>query len=88
MVVGENPRAEDLDVNVCREKKLTNMRMSTSDELVKLTPPTLFTLEQALEFCASDECVEVTPESVRIRKVELDSHARNRARARARSAAT
>jgi GTP-binding protein len=86
MVIGEYTRGEDLEVNIVREKKLTNMRMSTSDELVKLTPPTLFTLEQALEFCASDECVEVTPESVRIRKVELDSHTRNRARARARSA--
>ena len=67
-----------------REKKLTNADAPT--RAVKLTPPTLFTLEQALEFCASDECVEVTPESVRIRKVELDSHTRNRARARARSA--
>jgi GTP-binding protein len=88
MVIGEYTRGEDLEVNIVREKKLTNMRMSTSDELVKLTPPTILNLEQALEFCASDECVEVTPESVRIRKVELDSHARNRARARARSAAT
>ena len=73
-------------MNIVREKKLTNMRMSTSDELVKLTPPTVHNLEQALEFCAGDECVEVTPESVRIRKVELDSHTRNRARARARAA--
>jgi GTP-binding protein len=88
MVIGEYTRGEDLEVNIVREKKLTNMRMSTSDELVKLTPPTILNLEQALEFCASDECVEVTPESVRIRKVELDSHTRNRARARARSAAT
>jgi GTP-binding protein len=88
MVIGEYTRGEDLEVNIVREKKLTNMRMSTGDELVKLTPPTLLNLEQALEFCASDECVEVTPESVRIRKVELDSHTRNRARARARSAAT
>jgi GTP-binding protein len=88
MVIGEYTRGEDLEVNIVREKKLTNMRMSTGDELVKLTPPTILNLEQALEFCASDECVEVTPESVRIRKVELDSHTRNRARARARSAAT
>jgi GTP-binding protein len=86
MVVGEYTRAEDLDVNITKEKKLTNMRSSTGDELVKLTPPTVLNLEQALEFCASDECVEVTPESVRVRKVELDSHARARARARARSA--
>ena len=86
MVIGEYTRGEDLEVNIVREKKLTNMRMSTSDELVKLTPPTVFSLEQALEFCASDECVEVTPESVRIRKVELDSHTRARARSRARTA--
>ncbi|MHA6629356.1 translational GTPase TypA [Pseudonocardia sichuanensis] len=85
MVIGEYTRGEDLEVNICREKKLTNMRKSTSDELVKLTPPTVLNLEQALEFCANDECVEVTPESVRIRKVELDSHTRNRQRARARN---
>jgi GTP-binding protein len=87
MVIGEYNRGEDLEVNIVREKKLTNMRKSTSDELVKLTPPTVLTLEQSLEFCANDECVEVTPESVRIRKVELDSHLRNRQRARARQAA-
>jgi len=87
MVIGEYTRAEDLEVNIVREKKLTNMRSSTADELVKLTPPTLLSLEQSLEFCASDECVEVTPESVRIRKVELDSHTRARLRARARTAA-
>ena len=74
MVIGEYTRAEDLEVNIVREKKLTNMRKSTGDELVKLTPPTILNLEQALEFCASDECVEVTPENVRIRKAELDSH--------------
>jgi GTP-binding protein len=85
MVIGEYTRAEDLEVNIVREKKLTNMRKSTSDELVKLTPPTVLNLEQALEFCANDECVEVTPESVRIRKVELDSHTRARIRSRARS---
>ena len=87
MVIGEYTRAEDLEVNIVREKKLTNMRSSTADELIKLTPPTVLTLEQSLEFCASDECVEVTPESVRLRKVELDSHTRGRARARARAAA-
>ena len=87
MVIGEYTRNEDLEVNIVREKKLTNMRMSTSDELVKLTPPTLLTLEQSLEFLANDECVEVTPESVRIRKVELDSHTRNRQRSRAARAA-
>ncbi len=87
MVVGEYTRGEDLEVNITKEKKLTNMRSSTGDELVKLTPPTVLNLEQALEFCAPDECVEVTPESVRVRKVELDSHTRARARSRARSAA-
>ena len=86
MIVGENARAEDLDVNATKEKKLTNMRSSTAEELVRLIPPRPMSLEQALEFIREDECVEVTPESVRIRKVELDSHARNRARARARSA--
>jgi GTP-binding protein len=86
MVIGEYTRAEDLEVNIVREKKLTNMRKSTGDELVKLTPPTHLSLEQSLEFCVGDECVEVTPENVRIRKAELDSHARARARARARSA--
>jgi GTP-binding protein len=86
MVIGEYTRAEDLEVNIVREKKLTNMRKSTGDELVKLTPPTILNLEQSLEFCAGDECVEVTPENVRIRKAELDSHLRGRARARARSA--
>jgi GTP-binding protein len=85
MVIGEYTRNEDLEVNITREKKLTNMRSSTGDELVKLTPPTVLNLEQALEFCATDECVEVTPESVRIRKVELDSHLRARQRARARN---
>ena len=87
MVIGEYTRNEDLEVNIVREKKLTNMRMSTSDELVKLTPPKVLTLEQSLEFLANDECVEVTPESVRIRKVELDSHTRNRQRSRAARAA-
>jgi GTP-binding protein len=86
MVIGEYTRGEDLEVNIVREKKLTNMRMSTGDELVKLTPPTILNLEQALEFCAADECVEVTPESVRLRKVILDSHSRARARSRARTA--
>jgi GTP-binding protein len=84
MVIGEYTRDEDLEVNIVREKKLTNMRTSTGDVLVKLTPPTILNLEQSLEFCANDECVEVTPESVRIRKVILDSHQRARARSRAR----
>ena len=85
MVVGESTRADDLDINITREKKLTNVRSSTSDVLETLTPATVLNLEQALEFCASDECVEVTPESVRVRKTELDSHLRARARSRAKA---
>jgi len=73
MVVGENARAEDLDVNATKEKKLTNMRSSTADELVRLIPPRPLSLEQALEFIADDECVEVTPVSIRLRKVELSA---------------
>ena len=72
-VVGINPRAEDLDVNVTREKKLTNMRSSTADVIETLARPLELDLEQAMEFCADDECVEVTPEIVRVRKVELDA---------------
>jgi GTP-binding protein len=71
MVVGENARGEDLDVNATKEKKLTNMRSSTADELVRLIPPRPLSLEQALEFIRDDECVEVTPKSIRLRKVEL-----------------
>ncbi len=78
MIVGENSRADDMDVNICREKKLTNMRASSSDETVKLTPYRQLSLEQALEFISSDECVEVTPKSVRLRKVYLDPQERIR----------
>ncbi|MDO5052208.1 MAG: translational GTPase TypA [Pseudoclavibacter sp.] len=84
MVVGENSRAEDMDVNVTKEKKLTNMRSSTADELEKLVPPRRLTLEESLEFAREDECVEVTPEKIRIRKVELDAQQRARAAARAK----
>src|SRR5215475_13096212 len=76
MIVGENSRQEDLDVNACKEKHLTNMRSSTADELVRLVPPRRLALDQALEFLREDECVEVTPEVVRLRKVELDKTAR------------
>jgi GTP-binding protein len=86
MVVGVNPRAEDLDVNVTREKKLTNMRSSTADVIETLAKPIELDLEKAMEFCAVDECVEVTPESVRVRKVELDATTRARHRARAKAA--
>ena len=84
MVVGENTRADDMDVNITKEKKLTNMRSSTADELEKLTPPRHLTLEESLEFARDDECVEVTPEKIRIRKVELDSTLRARAASRAK----
>src|SRR5215213_5055400 len=88
MIVGENARAEDLDVNATKEKHLTNMRSSTSDVLVRLVPPRRLSLDQALEFVREDECVEVTPHSVRLRKAELDQISRVKAaRARARSTA-
>jgi GTP-binding protein len=82
MVVGENPRAEDLDVNITKEKKLTNMRSSTADELEKLAKPRTLSLEEALEFCSGDECVEVGPEAIRVRKIILDSTTRGRERSR------
>ncbi|MCV7250023.1 translational GTPase TypA [Mycobacterium koreense] len=85
MVVGINPRAEDLDINVTKEKKLTNMRSSTADVMETLAKPITLDLEQAMEFCAGDECVEVTPEVVRVRKVELAATARARARSRAKA---
>jgi GTP-binding protein TypA/BipA len=78
MVIGENSRGEDMDVNICREKKLTNMRTSGSDNTERLTPPRRLSLEQALEFLAEDECVEVTPTAVRLRKVTLPSGDRAR----------
>jgi GTP-binding protein len=79
MVVGENSRADDMEVNITKEKKLTNMRASSSDEFQSLTPPKKLSLEECLEFAREDECVEVTPEAVRIRKVELDPNVRARA---------
>jgi GTP-binding protein len=82
MVVGENARAEDLDVNATKEKKLTNMRSSTADELVRLIPPRLLSLEQSLEFLGDDECVEVTPSNVRLRKAELSGQKRATATSR------
>ena len=84
MVVGENNRAEDMDVNITKEKKLNNIRSSTGEELERLTPPRRLTLEESLEFASDDECVEVTPENVRIRKVVLEQTARGRAAARAK----
>jgi GTP-binding protein len=84
MIVGENARADDLDVNATKEKKLTNMRSSTGDELVRLIPFRQLSLEQALEFCRDDECVEVTPAAVRLRKVALPGPEREKLRARAK----
>ncbi len=78
MVVGENSRADDMEVNITKEKKLTNMRASSSDEFQSLTTPRELSLEECLEFAREDECVEVTPEAVRIRKVELDAGVRAR----------
>jgi GTP-binding protein len=85
MVIGENARPDDMDVNPTREKKLTNMRSSTAESFEKLIPARLLSLEQALEHIADDECVEVTPDSVRLRKVTLDQATRGRAAKRARS---
>jgi GTP-binding protein len=85
MVIGENARADEMDVNPTKERKLTNMRSSTAEELERLTPPLQLSLEQALEFIGEDECVEVTPRAVRLRKVVLDASERGRARSRARS---
>ncbi|SNT16422.1 GTP-binding protein [Micrococcales bacterium KH10] len=86
MIVGENSRNEDMDVNITKEKKLTNMRAASSDTFENLTPPRHLTLEESLEFAREDECVEVTPEIVRIRKVILDSSERAKATARAKRA--
>ena len=84
MVVGESSRSDDMDVNPTREKKLTNMRSSTADELVRLTPHRELTLEQAFEQADESECIEVTPQSVRLRKVVLEATARGRSRVRER----
>jgi GTP-binding protein len=86
MVIGENSRADDMDVNSVREKKLTNMRASGSDEAEKLIPPKKLNMEGALEFCGEDECVEVTPAVVRIRKVILDQGERARSASRQKKA--
>jgi GTP-binding protein len=88
MIVGENARAQDLDVNPVKEKHLTNMRSSTADALVRLVPHRRLSLDQALEFLREDECIEVTPETVRLRKVGLDRVSRTRAARRARERAT
>ena len=86
MIVGRNSRADDMEVNVCKKKQLTNMRTSASDEALKLVPPIEMSLEQCLEFIAEDELVEVTPKSLRMRKKILDSQQRKKARNRAQQA--
>jgi GTP-binding protein len=84
MIVGENARSDEMDVNIIKEKKLTNMRASGSDNTERLVPPRPMSLEQALEFIADDECVEVTPANIRLRKVVLDQSIRGRARSNAK----
>ncbi|MEU5277266.1 translational GTPase TypA [Streptomyces asoensis] len=84
MIVGENSRSDDMDVNITKEKKLTNMRSSSADSFEAIVPPRKLSLEQSLEFCRDDECVEVTPEAVRIRKVVLDQRDRARTASRAK----
>ena len=84
MIVGENSRADDMDVNITKERKLTNVRSSTGEELERLVPPRRLSLEEALEFCREDECVEVTPEAARIRKVTLSATDRAKRRGRPR----
>ncbi len=76
MIVGENARDTDLNVNIVKEKKLTNMRASTSDEAIRLVPPRILNLEQAIEFIRDDEYVEVTPQSIRLRKKTLKANER------------
>ena len=78
MVIGQNGKAEDIELNVCKTKHLTNTRSSSADEALKLTPPRILSLEQALEFIDSDELLEITPNSLRIRKKILDSRMRKR----------
>ena len=79
MIVGENSRVDDMDVNITKERKLTNVRSAGADVLERLIPPRVLSLEQSLEFCREDECVEVTPEAVRVRKVILDANQRAKA---------
>jgi GTP-binding protein len=85
MIVGENSRSDDMDVNPTKEKKLTNMRQSSGDVLVPLIPHRILSLEQALEFCRDDECVEVTPATVRLRKVALSGQDREKLRSRSKT---
>jgi GTP-binding protein len=87
MIIGESSRAEDLDVNATKEKHLTNIRSSTADVLVRLVPARKLSLDQALEFLREDECVEVTPRAVRLRKLVLEKTERTKAARRVRAGA-
>ena len=87
MVVGQNPKGEDISVNVCKTKHLTNTRASGSDDALRLVPPRILSLEEALEFLAEDELLEVTPKSIRIRKRQLDHNLRMREWAKKKAAA-
>ena len=78
MIVGENARADDMDVNVTKQKKQTNMRASTADEAIRIVPPRLLSLEQSIEFINDDELVEVTPKNIRLRKKILGANQRPR----------
>jgi GTP-binding protein len=78
MVIGQNAKENDLVVNACRGKKLTNVRASGSDDAMRMTPPTILSLEQALEYINTDELVEVTPKSIRLRKRYLDANERKK----------
>ena len=84
MIVGENSRELDIDINPCKKKNVSNMRTSSSDEAIRLVPPRILSLEQALEYINEDELVEVTPENIRLRKAILDRTARGRASKNAR----
>ncbi|HEV7932633.1 MAG TPA: translational GTPase TypA [Actinomadura sp.] len=86
MIIGENSRADDMDVNITKEKQKTNVRSSTAENFERLTPPRVLSLEAALEFVADDECVELTPAAIRLRKVVLDSKLRERTRSRSKRA--
>ncbi|MDD6397745.1 MAG: translational GTPase TypA, partial [Selenomonadaceae bacterium] len=84
MIVGENAREMDIDINPCKAKHVSNMRTSSSDEAIRLTPPKILSLEQAIEYINQDELVEVTPDSIRLRKSILDRTVRGRASKNAR----
>ena len=86
MIVGINSRNEDISINVCKEKHLTNTRASGSDDALRLVPPVKMSLEQSIEFIADDELVEVTPENIRLRKKILDTKTRERETRRNQSA--